>query len=119
MIGVAICNPADEYDQVKGEMMAYSRAKSEYASIILTTSRRGMFNTATVNAILSNYLDYIIKDPGSIIKGYDKGKANYLEKQKLMDDIANMNEEDLEFLTFLAAATPENIAYAKKIVKLL
>ena len=117
-IGVAICNPIDEYDESKGEMMAYNRAISD-GSIVLYSTRAGMFNTQTVTAIMNNYLDYIKRDPGSIIKGYDLAKKKWQERLDFLDDIKKMNEEDIKKIQILANSTQETIDYAKKIAKLL
>lgn len=116
-IGVAICNPIDEYDADKGEMMAYGRAKSEEA-IIMTTSRPGMFNTETVQAILNNYLHFIERDPGSVIKGYDDSFEKFKVKADLTDDVSKMTPEQKQFIKRLASVTPENLEYAKRLNRL-
>lgn len=116
-IGYSICNPIDTYESDKGEMLACNRARS-WNAIILSTSRPGMFNTATVNFLLNNFLDYIKRSPNSFIKGYKEAEEKYHEKMDLLDDIRNISEDELDVLQVLANATPEGIAYAKKIMKL-
>ena len=118
-IGVSICNPVDEYNQEKGEMIAYGKAKNLDTAIRLTSSRRGMFNTSTVNFILNDYLSYIERDPGSVIKGYDKARAIHIEKVDILDDIKKLSEKELEFLKCVAVLTPEQFDYARKVSKLL
>lgn len=118
-IGVSICNPVDEYNQEKGEMIAYGKAKNLDTAIRLTSSRRGMFNTSTVNFILNDYLSYIERDPGSVIKGYDKARAIHIEKVDILDDIKKLSEKELEFLKCVAVLTPEQLDYARKVSKLL
>ena len=118
-IGVSICNPIDEYNQEKGEMIAYGKAKNLDTAIRLTSSRRGMFNTSTVNFILNDYLSYIERDPGSVIKGYDKARAIHIEKVDILDDIKKLSEKELEFLKCVAVLTPEQLDYARKVSKLL
>lgn len=117
-IGLSICNPNDEYDQQKGEFIAYNRALSEDA-ILLTSSRRGMFNTATVNFLLNDYLAFVERDPGSVLKGYDKAKLAFQEKIDILDDINKMKPSELEFLKRISEVTPEQIKYAIKVCKLL
>lgn len=116
-IGVAICNPIDVYDSEKGETIAYSRAKSE-ESIIMTTSRPGMFNTETVMSILNNYLHFIEKDPGSVINGYDESVKKFKLRADLADDVNKMTEEQKQFIKKLANVTPEGLEYAKKLDRL-
>ena len=118
-IGVSICNPIDEYNQEKGEMIAYGKAKNLDTAIRLTSSRRGMFNTSTVNFILNDYLSYIERDPGSVIKGYDKARAIHIEKVDILDDIKKLSEKELELLKYVAVLTPEQLDYARKVSKLL
>ena len=116
--GVAVCNPIDEYDKDHGEIIAYNRAKSDDAPV-MTSSRAGFFNTTTVTAIINNYLDYIQKDPGSVIAGYDQAKAKFYAEQDLKNDVSKMTEEMKAKVRILAASAPENIEYAKKVVKYL
>lgn len=118
-IGVSICNPLDEYNQEKGEMIAYGKAKNLDTAIRLTSSRRGMFNTSTVNFILNDYLSYIERDPGSVIKGYDKARAIHIEKIDMLDDIKKLSEKELDFIKRAATLTPEQLDYARKVSKLL
>jgi len=115
--GVAICNPIDSYNQEHGEMIAYNRAKKYGDCPLLTSSRAGFFNTATVTAIANNYIDYIQRDPGSVIPGYDRAKAKFFEEQDLKNDVSKMSEEDKNKVKILAKCAPENIEYAKKVVK--
>lgn len=116
--GVAICNPIDAYDKEHGEIIAYNRAKSEDAAV-LTSSRAGFFNTTTVTAILNNYIDYIQKDPGSAIAGYDQAKEKFYEEQDLKNDVSKMTEDEKSKIKILATSAPENIEYAKKVIKFI
>ena len=116
--GVSICNPIDAYDKDHGEMIAYNRAKSEDAPV-LASNRAGFFNTSTVTAILNNYVDYIQKDPGSVIAGYDQAKEKFYAEQDLKNDVAKMTDADKAKVKILAASAPENIEYAKRVVKYL
>ena len=116
-IGVSICNPNDEYDEEKGQMIAYNRALKE--EVLLTSSRRGMFNTATVHFLLNDYLKYIERDPGSILKGYNDAEKAYHEKMDLLNDIQNFSKEDLNFLSKISVLTDEQISYAKKVCKVI
>lgn len=117
--GVAICNPIDAYSQEHGEMIAYNRAKKFTDCPLLTTSKSGFFNTSTVAALIENYISYIQKDPGSVIAGYDSAKAKFFEEQDLKNDISKMNDTDKNTIRILAASAPENIEYAKKVIKYL
>lgn len=117
-IGYSICNPNDKYDPELGDIMACNRARG-WDCIMLSTSRAGMFNTATVNFLLNDFLNYMKRSPNQFIKGYNEAESKYHERIDLMDDVRKMSDKDLEFIRVLAYTTPESIEYAKKIVKLL
>lgn len=109
-IGVSVCNPKDEFDEEKGKMIAYNKAtnvKSLHHPAMFTT-RPGFINTEVVEALLNNIVNYIKKDPGSVIAGYDEAKKKFLKKakdqqfvdnsskelRKLAEDIKALNNED-------------------------
>lgn len=114
--GVSICNPVDNYNEEYGQMIAYNRAKSCTDQMLFST-RLGFFNTTTVTTILNNYIQYIQKDPGSVIPGYDAAKKKFHMEQDLKDDVAKMSEATKEKMKVLSTCNPENIEYAKKVVK--
>lgn len=117
--GVAICNPVDDYNPQQGEMIAYNRAKDYDTCPMIISNRAGFFNTVTVNAIINNYLEFIQNDPGSILKGYEAAKSKFFEEQDLKNDVSHMSEEEKTTVKILSEASPENIEYAKKVVKFL
>lgn len=109
-IGVSVCNPKDEFDEEKGKMIAYNKAtnaKNLHHPAMFTT-RPGYINTEVVEALLNNIVNYIKKDPGSVIAGYDEAKKKFLKKakdqqfvdnsskelRKLAEDIKALNNED-------------------------
>lgn len=109
-IGVSVCNPKDEFDEEKGKMIAYNKAtnaKNLHHPAMFTT-RPGYINTEVVEALLNNIVNYIKKDPGSVIAGYDEAKKKFLKKakdqqfvdssskelRKLAEDIKALNSED-------------------------
>lgn len=114
--GVAVCNPIDNYNEEHGEMIAYNKAKSPSAPT-LTSDRTGFFNTSTVGFLLNNYLEYIERDPGSVIPGYDEAKRKHQTACDLKDDISKMDDVMKAKIRILAESTPESIEYAKKVVK--
>ena len=114
--GVAVCNPIDTYNEEHGEMIAYNKAKSSNAPT-LTSDRTGFFNTSTVGFLLNNYLEYIEKDPGSVVTGYDEAKRKYQTACDLKDDVSKMDDVMKAKIKILAESTPESVEYAKKVVK--
>jgi len=96
-LGVAICNPKDEFDLEKGKMIAYNKAitvKNINHPAIYTT-RPGFINTEVVEALLNNSIEYIKRDPGSVIPGYDEARKKYLKKKADEEFLASVNPEIL------------------------
>src|SRR5574344_732200 len=84
-VGVSITSTKDTYDEEVGKKIAYSKAKSTKSSFLIT-NRPGFINEDVVSALLTNYVKYIQKDPGSVIAGYDEAKKKYLETLALKNE---------------------------------
>lgn len=115
LIGVSVCSPKDSYDEKLGEKIAYSKAtnvKELSSHTALYTTTPGLINDEVVTAILNNYADYISRNPGAVIKGYNEAEAKYqkkLAKQKfeeslpkevqlIYQDIKNLDNKNLNLL---------------------
>ena len=134
-VGVSITNTKDSFDEEFGKKIAYSKAKSNKKSFMLTnrpgfiskaksnkksfmlTNRPGFINEDVVNALLANYVKYIQKDPGSVIAGYDAAKKKYLEKKKYVNLAEDMASDTLAAMGALADATSDELETAKKLRK--
>lgn len=105
-LGVSICNPKDEFDLEKGKTIAYNKATTikDINHPAIYTTRPGFINTEVVEALLNNSVEYIKRDPGSVIPGYDEARKKYLKK--------------LENEKFLASVNPEILDLAKSIKSL-
>lgn len=105
-LGVSICNPKDEFDLEKGKIIAYNKATTikDINHPAIYTTRPGFINTEVVEALLNNSVEYIKRDPGSVIPGYDEARKKYLKK--------------LENEKFLASVNPEILDLAKSIKSL-
>lgn len=105
-LGVSICNPKDEFDLEKGKIIAYNKATTikDINHPAIYTTRPGFINTEVVEALLNNSVEYIKRDPGSVIPGYDKARKKYLKKR----------EDEL----FLGTVNPEILDLAKSIKSL-
>lgn len=114
-VGVSITSTRDTYDEEIGKKIAYSKAKSTKSSFLIT-NRPGFINEEVVNALLTNYIKYIKKDPGSVIAGYDQAKRKYLENLDLQNTYNAFSKEDQDKIQILAKYTPEQLEKAKKLV---
>lgn len=78
LLGVAIRNPNDKYDEALGMKIAENRAlkmleaPEKMTGRIIAVSDRGLINTTVVSAILDQEAAYFKRDPGKYIPGYDK-----------------------------------------------
>ena len=91
-LGVSICNPEDPFDGYKGITKATKRADNSPAILYITKKCYG--TNGLINALLKREAEYIKKNPGKYIKGYDEARVRYF-KRKRMEDIEN-NLNDLE-----------------------
>ena len=114
-IGVSIQNPKDAYNEELGKKIAYSKAKT--TGSIITTSYSGFINSETVNCILNNLLNYIKKDPGVVIAGYDKALKKFKTNAALVKEWKKLPTEKQTLYETLAKTSDEEIATARKFFK--
>ena len=98
-IGVAICNPEDEFNYVAGCKKAQARAKNSNATLYATKS--GMINTTMVTGLLTQEAEYLKNNPDAYIKGYEESKRAYLEKQKKADIFTALPEQAKDTINYL------------------
>ena len=92
-LGVAVCNPVDEYDEEKGKMIAINKARntSDYA---LYATLPGMINTAVVNALVAQEVEFIKNNPARVIPGYLDEKEKFEKRQEFAKKLAELTEEE-------------------------
>jgi hypothetical protein len=92
-LGVAVCNPIDEYSEEKGKMIAINKAKnsSDYA---LYATLPGMINTAVVNALIYQEVEFIKNNPARVIPGYLDEKEKFEKRQEFAKKLAELTEEE-------------------------
>ena len=92
-LGVAICNPVDEYDEEKGKMIAINKARNnvDYALYAILP---GMINTAVVDALVKQEVEFIKANPGRVIPGYIDEKEKFEYRQELAKEIATLSDEE-------------------------
>lgn len=115
--GLAICNPNDEYNNIIGDNMAYNRAVSGDFKILST--RPGAINKNTVDALMNDFVEFIKRNPNTIIKGYSESEKKWKSRQELIKEIDSLTQEDKNEILLIASLTPEEINHAKEIAKLL
>ncbi len=92
-LGVAICNPVDEYDEEKGKMIAINKAKNcdDYA---LYATLPGMINTAVVDALIKQEVEFIKNNPARVIPGYIEEKEKYEKRKAFAAALNALTEEE-------------------------
>lgn len=92
-LGVAVCNPVDEYDEEKGKMIAINKARnsSDYA---LYATLPGMINTAVINALIYQEIGFIKNNPDRVIPGYLEEKKKFEKRQEFAKKLAELTEEE-------------------------
>ena len=92
-LGVAVCNPADQYSEEKGKMIAINKAKScsDYA---LYATLPGMINTAVVDALIKQEIEFIKNNPVRVIPGYIDEKEKFEKRQAFKAALDALTEEE-------------------------
>jgi hypothetical protein len=115
--GLSICNPNDEYNSIIGDNMAYSRATSGDFKVLVT--RPGIINKNTVDALMNDFVEFIKRDPSTVIKGYNESAEKWKSEQEIIKEINNLTQEEKDEISLIASLSPEEISRAKEIAKLL
>lgn len=91
-IGVAICNPNDEFNEEIGKKIALGKAESSIPKLISTEP--GIINNAVVQALIQQEINYIKNNPGRFIPGYDEAVDKIKKKDKVISEIKNLNNDE-------------------------
>lgn len=89
-IGIAICNPEDEFSEQVGVLKATARARN--SSPILYTTGKGYVNQTLVRALLQQEANYLKNNPEVYIPGYNDSKKRYLKNKKMEEMKDNFTE---------------------------
>ena len=92
-LGVAICNPVDEFDEEKGKMIAINKARNSYDYALYATLP-GMVNTAVINALIYQEIEFIKNNPAKVIPGYLEEKKKFEKRQEFAKKLAELTEEE-------------------------
>lgn len=91
-LGIAICNPVDEFDYNKGVRKALSRADKNDPA--LYASKNGYINSPMVKAFLQQEADYLKNNPENYIEGYNEAKERYLRNKSMTDLYNGLSESE-------------------------
>jgi hypothetical protein len=98
-IGIAICNPNDDFNEELGKKIALSKAENNIP--VLVSTEIGVMNKILVNAYMQQEMAFIKKNPGKFIKGYDESEKKFLEHNKLMSEVEQLTTEEKNLVRLL------------------
>ena len=122
-IGVAVCNPTDEYNEEAGKKIAYGKAANMENVPRIYAHSKGIITKKLVDTFLNQQVEFFKENPETLIPGYNNAKANYEAICKAQNEIDNLNDE--ERLVFNLATKGFNFSkyidlakvYVRKIIK--
>lgn len=94
-IGVAICNPMDEFDIEIGKKIAEKRT---YNTPKIVSLEPGVINNDLINTLLKNELEHINKFPGKYIAGYKEKLDNKIKFNSICDKIESLTKVEINIV---------------------
>ena len=107
-IGVAICNPEDEFNEEVGKTIALGKARKGNKHAFYSTDS-GLINRGVVNALLDQEVAFFKQCPGKYLKGYDTAKAIYEEGRKMVELEASLSDEERTCLDTLLTSKNDRV----------
>jgi hypothetical protein len=93
-IGIAVCNPEDNFNEETGKKIAYNKAANiDYAPRLYTTNR-GVITKELVDTFLKQQVQFIKENPERVITGYLKAKADYEALETAKKEIDNLSDDE-------------------------
>lgn len=93
-VGVAVCNPTDEFNEEAGKKIAYSKAAHMPGLPRLYAPVKGVITKELVETFLNQQVKFYKENPEELIPGYNKAKAKYEEVQVAKEAIANLTDDE-------------------------
>lgn len=93
-IGIAVCNPEDNFNEETGKKIAYNKAANIEYSPRIYTSNRGVITKELVDTFLKQQVQFIKENPEKVITGYLKAKADYEALESAKQEIANLSDDE-------------------------
>lgn len=93
-IGVAVCNPSDEFNLEAGKKIAYCKAANMPGLPRLYAPAKGIITKELVETFLNQQVKFFKENPENLILGYEKSKAAYEAVQAAKKDIDNLTDDE-------------------------
>lgn len=101
-LGIAVCNPEDNFNEEKGKNSAIGRAMN--SDPVLYATKSGIFSPTLVDALLKQELEYVCANPDVIIPGYTDSKKRYEYNQKMNAEIEGLSGDEKKCLEILTSS---------------
>lgn len=98
-LGIAICNPEDNFNEEIGKKKAIARAKT--AKPALLSTKKGYINKHVVQGLLKQEAEYIKNNPHLYIKGYSDMEKAYHKRLQMDEFSLNLNEIEKQIVNKL------------------
>lgn len=92
-IGIAICNPEDEFDLEKGKTIARNKANNGNLPRIYATTK-GIITQELVETFLNQQIKFFKENPENFIGGYKEAKIKHETLEQAKSDISNLDEDE-------------------------
>lgn len=97
-VGIAICNPEDDFDEEKGKRLAYNKAANIETLPRIYTANKGVITSELVDTFLKQQVRFFKENPETLIRGYKEAEEAYNTTEQAKKDIENLtNEEKVVF----------------------
>lgn len=100
-LGVAICNPGDEFNEKVGYNKALARARNSNPVLYANVNNLGVINNHVVTALLQQEAKYLKENPAKYIKGYKEAEEKYKkaqEMEELYENFSSLEDDVLDAL---------------------
>ena len=91
-LGIAICNPVDDFNEKAGALKAIARARKNEPALLSTNP--GTINTKVVQALLVQEAEYLKNNPENFIVGYADMKARYMKRKEMENRATNFSDTE-------------------------
>lgn len=93
-IGIAICNPEDNYDEEAGKRIAYNKAANVESLPRIYVTSKGIITRELVDAFLKQQVRFFKENPATFISGYEQAKERFLKIQATHAAVVNLTAEE-------------------------
>lgn len=95
-VGIAICNPEDNFDYEKGKQIAYHKAANIENLPRIYAPCKGVITKDLVDTFLKQQVTFFKEHPEALIEGYAEKASAHQELEKAKAEIANLDETEKE-----------------------